>query len=176
MTFDPLMLRPADMAVAGAIVGGLPRLYKPDLEIAPDGSPYLYRWHLLMRNRQANVYFHIQVASDPERPLHDHPWDNQSVILAGGYVEHICTSPPWGRRERIMRGIGDVVQRRSQEAHRLELPEGVPYTMTLFTTGPTVRDWGFWIPTHRGRPNWVSHQECIVNTPDGKSVFREPVF
>jgi hypothetical protein len=41
--------------------------------IAPDGQPYLYRWHVIERNPEANTYFHIQVDDDPERPLHDHP-------------------------------------------------------------------------------------------------------
>ena len=42
---------------------------EPDMTIAPDGIPYLYRWHVIPRNKTANVYFHIQVADDPERPL-----------------------------------------------------------------------------------------------------------
>lgn len=175
-TFDPLHLEPGDLHRACQIVGGIHRLYKPDLEIAPDGSPYLYRWHVVDRNKEANVYLHIQVASDPERPLHDHPWDNQSVILAGGYLEIIQENPPWSGLVHRRRNPGDTVQRKATESHRLVLPMDVPYTMSLFTTGPVKRDWGFWMPTHKGRPQWHSHQECIVNTPDGKSIFRNPLL
>ena len=147
----------------------------PDLIIAPDGRPYIYRWHLIPRNEfGCNVYLHLQVADDPERPLHDHPWDNQSVILAGGYREvylpaHFVAQAhePWEREVRT----GRVVHRRAEEAHRIFLLPDCPYTISLFTTGPVVRDWGFWFenPTR-----WVSHKEVIVDTPDGRSVFKDP--
>ncbi len=39
---------------------------------------------------------------------------------------------------------GNVVHRLAGEAHRLLLPPEFPYTMTLFSTGPNVRKWGFW--------------------------------
>jgi hypothetical protein len=79
----------------GSIIGN-PLRY-PDLVIAPDGKPYLYRWHVFPQNAAAGVYFHIQVQSDPERPLHDHPWDNTSVILSGGYDELWCERSVKGR-------------------------------------------------------------------------------
>lgn len=135
-----------DLGIAMSILGG-PR--DPDITLAPDGNPYLYRWHVIPRNRAANVYFHIQVASDPERPLHDHPWDNQSVILSGGYTELLSSMPTrYGSvpTSELRRSKGDVVCRRARWAHRLLMPEGVPYTMTLFSTGPHRRPWGFWYP------------------------------
>jgi hypothetical protein len=123
-------------------------IYQPDLTIAPDGEPYLYRWHLLPCNKdRGNLYFHLQVASDPERPLHDHPWDNTSVILAGGYDE-IWDEHPATSTYAVIRELrkGDVVHRKAEEAHRLVLPKGIDYTMTLFFTGPKVKEWGFWYP------------------------------
>lgn len=125
---------------------------KPDLIISPDGKPYLYRWHLIPHNDFGNVYFHIQVDSDPERPLHDHPWANTSVILSGGYDE-IWDPQPWlyprgmqveGTQRRLR--AGDVIHRSAGEAHRLLMLPGYRYTMTLFSTGPKVRRWGFWFP------------------------------
>lgn len=126
--------------------------YEPDVILAPDGDPYLYRWHLLYDNTRGNVFLHLQVKSDPERPLHDHPWDNVSVVIVGGYDE-LYASPadpaaghplpkPYHRSLRK----GDVVRRDATTAHRLILPAGIPYTITLFTTGPKLRDWGFWYP------------------------------
>lgn len=173
-TFLTHILSDEDIGVAVKLVGGITRLAKPDLVIAPDGEPYLYRWHVVPRNTKGNVYFHIQVASDPERPLHDHPWHNQSVILSGGYDEIVQSNPPWSSRTTEYRRKGDVVHRQAYEAHRLILPEGTPYTMSLFTTGPKVREWGYWIPSHRGRPEWVSNEECNV-VVDGVSLFKEPV-
>lgn len=139
----------ADAALAQSIIGSINR--PPDLVIAPDGhGEYLFRWEVIPRNNQANVYFHVQTQSDPERPLHDHPWDNTSVILSGGYDEIINKTPEYGRcfSERDThvhkRIAGDVVHRPATWAHRLILPPEIPYTMTLFTTGPKVRKWGFW--------------------------------
>lgn len=116
----------------------------PDLVIAPDGSPYLYRWHLQSGEKGAGSYFHVQVASDPERPLHTHPWDNMSVILAGGYIEALQESPPAGITLHHVRIPGDVIFRRASEAHRLIMPNDVRYTMTHFAFGPKINNWGFW--------------------------------
>lgn len=124
-------------------------LYTPaDLVIAPDGeTPYIYRWHIVPRNPNANVYFHVQVADDPERPLHDHPWNNMSVILAGGYHEILNANPPWPAHEQVFRREkGDVIFRSAYTAHRLMMPKDVKYTMTQFSTGPKIRQWGFWYP------------------------------
>ncbi len=145
-----------DAYLAGQIVGD--PFKTADLILAPDGVPYLYRWHVVPRNDRGNVYFHIQVRSDPERPLHDHPWDNTSVILSGGYdedwftpgFEGMCVSPMIHRR-------GAVTRRSAEMAHRLHLPIGIPYTMTLFTTGPKIREWGFWYPH-----GWVSNKEVCI--------------
>lgn len=128
-----------------------------NLVIAPDGSPYLYRWHVIPHNKTGNVYFHIQIADDPERPKHDHPWVNQSVILAGRYTEQYANIGDDGRllpsHIRWVRK-GDVIQRPADQAHRLLMPPNTPYTMTLFTTGPKVRNWGFWYPE-----GWVDAEE-----------------
>lgn len=165
------ILHHEDWGVAGDILGTLSS--EPDLTISgEDGRPYLHRWYVIPRNKEANVYFHVQVASDPERPLHDHPWDSQSVILSGGYLEVIQRAPPFGLVTREQRHKGQVITRGAEEAHRLILPDGVPYTMTLFTTGPVVRDWGFWVPNHSGAAKWFSAHDCITHEA-GVSRFRD---
>jgi hypothetical protein len=122
-------------------------LYRPpDLIIADeDGKPYLYRWWIIPRNEYTNVYAHIQVDNDPARPLHDHPWDNTSVILFGGYRE-IFTLSPWlpHQPQEVIRAPGDVVHRKATTAHRLLLRPTVPYSASIFTTGPKAKEWGFW--------------------------------
>jgi hypothetical protein len=134
-----------DRSIAHRYIGSL---HTPvDRVIAPDGNPYIYRWHVIPRNSHANVYFHVQVADDPERPLHDHPWDNTSVILAGGYEEVLMSWPGVDpSRRHYDRKVGDVIFREASWAHRLLLAPGVKYTMTQFSTGPKVREWGFWYP------------------------------
>lgn len=158
--FDWGRLSLSDKLIADEILGGNGLWPKPDLIIAPDGEAYVYRWHVIPRNQRANVYFHIQVADDPLRPLHDHPWDNTSVILSGGY-EETWDPEPWLFTSPVETRIwrkGDTVHRRAQEAHRLYLPKEFPYAMTLFSTGPVIRDWGFWCPN-----GWRSADTVTTN-------------
>jgi len=172
MTANPLMdlcakhsVEPYDWQLAQKYV---PDGRAPDLKIAPDGELYLARWYVVPRNGHGNVYFHLQVANDPERPLHDHPWDNTSILLAGGYRE-IIWDPKQNRgmgELEFRRDPGDVVHRPAEWAHRLFLPAGTAYSMSLFVTGPHRRDWGFWFPD-----GWRSHSEVIV-TENGQSVFK----
>lgn len=146
MNFEFWQCTEEDQQVFKRLIGSLDR--PPDLVIAGDnGEPYLYRWHVIPRNEKANVYAHVQVASDPARPLHDHPWDNCSHILAGGYFEQITFWPGDAKFNAMTwkRQAGEVISRKACHAHRLIMPENVEYTMTLFTTGPKIQDWGFWI-------------------------------
>lgn len=164
MKFDMSILRQCDLYKYARYVGAE---RDPDLVIAPDGIPYLYRWHLLPHSKEANLYFHVQVKDDPKRPLHDHPWDNMSVILAGGYKERLCLSelePHDDMTFSFVRSVGSIVYRKAAQAHRLELLYGEPYAMTLFMTGPKVKDWGFWYPH-----GWVPYEQ-VTRTEDGLSV------
>ena len=164
-------LSPEDRKLAASIL--VNHNPEPDLEIAPDGSPYLYRWHIVPRNERANSYLHIQVASDPGGCLHDHPWDNFSVVLSGGYNELINVRPRLDpernqTRHMLYRRKGDTIARTAETAHRLILPASIPYTMTLFSTGPVRREWGYWFPE-----GW-RHHEDVIETVDGKSSWKEP--
>lgn len=170
MDFDPTRLSPEDRELASSILHGKGNFSAPDLVIAPNRKPYLYRWHIVHKQTKANVYLHIQVASDPERPLHDHPWDNTSVILSGGYDE-MWSPQPWldehhPSREPYVRQLRarDMIHRRASEAHRLILPSHLGYTMSLFSTGPRIREWGFWFPDR-----WRPFTE-VTKTEDNMSV------
>ena len=108
-----------------------------------DGNPYVYRWHII-NNPIVSVYFHIQVSDDGER-MHDHPGDNTSIILAGGYREYTCNRV--GDRyvpvHPIDREPEEVIHRLAETPHRLTLLG--KYSMSLFVMGPKRRDWGFWM-------------------------------
>ena len=160
-----------DREIASNIIGSLYR--PPDLVISPTGhGEYLFRWHIVRSREHANVYFHIQTQSDPERPLHDHPWDSTSVILAGGYDEIIDTDPhgyEQGTRFHVMRKVGDVIHRPATWAHRLILPCQRTYSMSLFTTGPKVKDWGFFT-----RAGWVPFEDFTIET-NGRSQWKDSV-
>ncbi|WP_231730639.1 MULTISPECIES: hypothetical protein [Sphingomonadales] len=121
---------------------------------APDfviGDDYLRRWYVIPRNPSANVYLHHILHSDDDRALHDHPWSNTSVLIGGRYVEHMAA--PGGGEIRVTRHAGDVVTRMASDAHRLEIMPGES-AISLFITGPKVRDWGFHCPK-----GWVPWQE-----------------
>lgn len=162
--FDPNhpfhRLTPEDLEIAKAYVSDG---RKADLTIAPDGKPYIYRWHVV-RGAEACVYFHMQIADDPERPLHDHPWDNMTVILAGGYRERYQTQPPHSKVWMVDRKKGDVVFRAATTAHRLLMGENF-YTLSQFSTGPKARKWGFWYPDGWRLFSTVTHTDA-----DGVSV------
>ena len=56
-----------------------------------DGGPkreYLWRWHVIPRNRWFNIYLHKFAHGDDDRALHDHPWRSWSLLLDGRYREH----------------------------------------------------------------------------------------
>lgn len=110
----------------------------PDFVIGPHDAPYLRRWWIIPRNRWFNVYLHQILKSDDDRALHDHPWINISILLAGSYRE---ITP----RGEFIRRRGSVVFRRSVSAHRLVIEEG-GHAWSLFITGPRIREWGFHCP------------------------------
>lgn len=168
MSFDFNRCPPTHRRIAQRYIGHLAR--PADLIITTDeGKDYLYRWHVVERNGDANTYFHIQTSSDPERPLHNHPWATMSTLLINAYDELIQEEPPRGEVKLFHRVEGETVFRGAQIAHRLILPACTPYVMTQFVTGKNVQDWGFWIGD-----NWYSHRETTKNITGKGSVFVYP--
>lgn len=127
----------------------------PDFVI---GDNYLRRWWIVPRNPFSNLYLHEFRRSDDDRALHDHPWTSTSFIIAGRYREHT----PDGVFERV---AGDVVSRPAEALHRVELYPGES-AVTLFFTGPIVRDWGFQCPQ-----GWV-HWRDFTDSGDSARVGR----
>lgn len=129
---------------------------EPDVKIGPPDAPYLRRWWVIPRNKFFNIYFHEVLTSDDDRALHDHPWVNMSYIIDGAYNEH--TIADGGIHHRTKRVAGDVKFRLPSAAHRLELipdKDGkLQRCLTLFITGPRVREWGFHCPN-----GWVHWQD-----------------
>lgn len=128
---------------------------KPDFVI---GDDYLRRWWVIPRNPWCNIYLHEIQKSDDDRALHDHPWANTSLILAGGYIEH---TPEGAYR----RQVGDVVERPAEAMHRLEVEPGQS-AVSLFMTGPKVREWGF-----ACGQGWV-HWQDFTNADDPSQIGR----
>jgi hypothetical protein len=121
-----------------------------DFAIGGDENPYMLRWWIIPRNRWFNVYLHHILRSDDDRALHDHPWLNCSILISGCYFEHVIRAG--GIHQRRLRVAGDIKLRRSSAAHRLEVIPG-KRAITLFVTGPVIRNWGFHCPD-RGWRYW----------------------
>lgn len=143
---------------------------EPDFIIGGRDDPYMLRWYItpysglyrdikpadrtpwqhLVRSLP-NLYLHLFLRSDDDRALHDHPWIfNCSWLLDGPYTEH--TIAAGGVPSATVRLPGEWKFRWGAAPHRIELHAGP--CVTLFLSGPTVREWGFhcpkgWVPWHR---------------------------
>lgn len=131
----------------------------PDVIIGGPEDPYIRRWWVIPRNRWANIYLHQIMRDDDDRALHDHPWDNVSIVLDGpGYLEVKPSAV-------VARHRGSIVLRRAEAAHRLVLfrdASGAPVpTWSLFVTGRLRRSWGFHCPKE-----WRHWKKFVDNTVD----------
>lgn len=133
----------------------------PDFVIGEPDRPYLRRWWIIPRNRFFNIYLHEVLRSDDDRALHDHPWWNCSIVLAGGYVEHVIRAG--GIEAAIERRAGAIKFRWARAAHRLEVKAG-HRAITLFITGPRIRHWGFHCP----KAGWVHWQTFCAPADKGQ--------
>lgn len=141
----------------------------PDFTIGGAERPYMHRWFVIPRNPLFNIYLHKIVRSDDDRALHDHPWVNCSILLDGGYLEYVPSRRPYkfGDALRARRRVpGSIVLRLPRSAHRLELDAVGTGVISLFITGPKIREWGF----HSSR-GWVHWQEFTDPADPGR--YRE---
>ena len=134
----------------------------PDFIVGGKENPYLNRWFVIPRNRYFNIYLHEFRRSDDDRALHDHPWWWCSILLQGWYIE--ATAPPvgWVLRERWQTFLaGSIRIHRPGFAHRLVIEPGTR-CITLFFTGPRLREWGFHCPK-----GWVPWQKFTAANDAG---------
>jgi hypothetical protein len=139
-------------AWAGEYIAAHP---KPDFFLGSPDDQQLQRWFIVPRNEVSNCYLHRFLRSDDDRALHDHPWDNRSWVLSGEYLEH-CDDGTARYRAK-----GDIIERSAAQAHRIELVNGP--AVTLFFTGPLIREWGFHCPQ-----GW-RHWKDFVSEQDGSN-------
>lgn len=142
--------------------------------VKPDGSTYMDRWWVFnpdwywSRKKWLGVRWlkwlpaariHCTWLSDSDRHLHDHPWNNISIILRGWYWEEMPANPiqdpemdafPTGRKTTLRLPLVPVF-RRATDRHRLVIQDG-ECCLSLFIMFPRQRDWGFW--TENGWVYW----------------------
>lgn len=116
-------------------------------------EPYLERYFLFRVPTPfgpVQGYLHRFVASDPDRGLHDHPWNRAiSLVLAGGYTEqrfaHHSASGPVIVERRV--GPGRLNILRGGDFHRVLIvarPDApASEAWSLFVHGRYVKPWGF---------------------------------
>ena len=141
-----------------------------------DGKiPYLDRYYVFLKDRNRfpfNITLHKVMVSD-EPVLHDHPWGYATLILKGGYWEHIPlrneTTGGVVGSTRVWRGPGHFRIRSADDLHWLELEkdeEGneIP-CWSLFFMGKKKKEWGFlpYVDTkdlNRGY-KWIHNEEYL---------------
>lgn len=134
----------------------------PDFVVGGKVAPYLNRWFVIPRNKFFNIYLHEFRRSDDDRALHDHPWWWCSIILNGCYTEVTKAPPDWSVRQRWQTFFeGSIRIHRPGFAHRLVIDAGCR-CVTLFITGPRLREWGFHCPK-----GWVPWQRFVATNDHG---------
>jgi hypothetical protein len=92
--------------------------------------------------------------------MHDHPWPYLTIVIKGGYWEHV---PVFNKEGEMFaeisrwRGPGSIIKRSANEFHWLELDERVGPATTIFFMGPQQRDWGFLV-----KNKWIQWQKYLA--------------
>jgi len=84
----------------------------------PDGGP-LFTRYFLIRTPFVALYVHHFHRSDNDRHVHDHPWSFFTLLLSGGYWEHIpkFAEQPDGPQVRVLRSRGSILWRPAEWRH-----------------------------------------------------------
>ena len=113
-------------------------------------KPYMERYYLLFTERDNyfpfNIFIHHILESDNDE-LHDHPWGYFTLILSGGYFEHLKLKDAETGEDRVVkiwRGPGFYQSVSSSWVHRLELDKTRGETWTLFIPYRQEKEWGFY--------------------------------
>lgn len=120
-------------------------------------EPYLERYYLLFKDRKSWFPFNItlhKICKSDIPILHDHPWGYASLILKGGYIEHVPSN-------RFLRCPGSFRIRKAEDLHWLELINEETPCWTLFFMGKRRREWGF---LKDGK--WIHNEEYITENED----------
>lgn len=115
-----------------------------DSRIIAEAPVYLRRLYVV-RTPWFSVMVHRIKRPDPDRHLHDHPWDFLAILLRGWYDEQ----RPEGLRHRWLFNFC-----RAEGSHKIT--EVSDDCTTLVITGPKRRAWGF--HTEQG---WMGWREYI---------------
>jgi hypothetical protein len=151
-----------------------------------NGEPYLERYHLFRLPGGGGVYLHRFLASDPDRGLHDHPWNRaMGLVLSGGYREQRFAPNGDDGEQVVERNLspGAFNWIRGADFHRIVLPEARE-AWTLFGHTRKYKDWGFVkldaaghrrYQPHDAVTNEADHRHWWRTAPRGRRAGREPL-
>lgn len=126
-------------------------------------QPRLLRYYMLWRNRPSwaplNIFVNKHITSDYD-DLHDHPWDFFTIILRGGYWEHVFIDDGMKETMRVWRAAGYYQLVHAESAHRIELDESAGPCWTLCIPFCRWRTWGYYrkLEDINGTTRWMDHE------------------
>lgn len=151
----------------------------------PKEGLYLRRYFIsgpaarFFRSRRQR-FLHYIARPDKDRVPHDHPWDFDTTVLSGGYVEKFYKpgEAQWaglGFMGRMPADLQPVEGARSAfraatYVHRIT--RVMPDTWTWVVTSGERRKWGFWVPDE-GSPTgarWVYWKTYLGIRDDGRET------
>lgn len=109
--------------------------------VSKEGVVHFRRYRLLS-TPWFNLYIHHILESDKDLDLHDHPWNFQSLILSGSYLELVKFVDENFVSTKIEVHLpGDVLKRQAEDVHKIKLRTESVWTL-VFTSKP-IRNWGY---------------------------------
>lgn len=130
----------------------------------PDGGPYLRRFYLTPKWFPFfNVFVHQLFTPDPDRDLHDHPWDFWTFPLSG-YSEVTPRNRHWQKSVRCQ-----CWHYRSAEYVHLIMHLDFKPTWTIMVTRKARREWGFWV-----EGEWM-HWRDYLDLPDHEQSWEDVI-
>ena len=116
---------------------------------------YMWRWHLIPRNRLFNIYLHVFIGDD-DSTFHDHPFRSWSLCLWGRMTEYtrvevfdgLTGAYKHAATESTEIGAGTFARRGLDTRHFIKLRS--KFAVTIFCTGPLQND-GLWFFYPRDR-------------------------
>ena len=142
------------------------------------GADYMHRYYLFLKDRNwfpFNVTLHKIVRSD-DPIFHDHPWPYMTIVIKGGYYEHVPLTDSNGKKIGELSkwcGPGSIIKRKAHEMHYLELDAERPVT-TLFFMGRQQREWGFLVEAKKGKHRWVKNEHYLTDWKDYHEKYVAP--
>ena len=134
---------------------------QPDFVVGEPDDPYMLRWWWIPRNKWFNVYVHMFLKDDDDRAMHDHPWASLSLLCEGVLKEYYKDQTTGFNYWKYI-SPGEWSYRSSKLAHRLEVPKQPFDPITIFITGPRIREWGFHCPM-----GWKHWKDFVGMTNQG---------